>query len=109
MDAINNKGKPSETAGMYNYRHATDGGVLNCFLDYQPADTGCEASMSLCFALANGMDVAGLLSPEKQQAIEAAALEELEKVQRDADEDFSIDRYRARMEDMDCIANGWIA
>lgn len=104
------------SSNLYSFQYATENGVLHFFLELEdgedegPDKPGFQSSMSLHYAMANGMNVAGILDPKVVEKIEIDALKSCEKEAKEAADDALIDAYEDRMFGGRCAgAWGWLA
>jgi len=89
--------------GMYHYEHVMDSGnVVHCYLDYQPSEKqtqwepGCPASMDLCHALVNGIDILEVINQEDVYSIEDGAMSSMNMDAWNDDYDRAADRAESR-------------
>jgi len=87
-------------AGLYQFEYgATDDLVLDCHLEYERGERatrdepGEPESISLVYALVNGVDIADVLREDMIAEIEESALVSMETDKHDAEYDRAADRY----------------
>ena len=94
--------------GLYEYAYESSTGLcLDCYLDYQEAhdggtgpnsDESYPESITLMYALVNGVDISGVLSEDVQSTIETEARASMETAAFERDCDDGEDRWHDREE-----------
>ena len=92
--------------GLYEYAYESSTGLcIDCYLDYQEAhdggtgpnsDESYSESITLMYALVNGVDISSVLSEDVQSTIETEALASLATAAHDRDCDDGEDRWHDR-------------
>lgn len=92
--------------GLYEYAYETPSGLcIDCYLDYQEAhdggtgpnsDESYPESISLTYALVNGVDISSMLSEDVQSTIETEALDSMATAAFDQECDLGEDRWNDR-------------
>ena len=96
--------------GLYEYAYESPRGIcIDCYLDYEeehdggnPSNPNSEESwpesITLMYALVNGVDISGVLSEDAQSTIETEALDSMATAALDQECDRGEDRWNDRME-----------
>lgn len=93
----------SKLKGLYEYSYESGLGLhIDCYLEYEAEFDGGRdepshpESITLCYALVNGVDISEVIDPDTQATIEEEALSEMRADADSHDEDRAIARYEER-------------
>ena len=84
---------------MYELDIVLENGLtINCYFEYEEAEpeVGLGESITLCYALVDGLDITEVVDQDLQDRWCEQALESMENDKEDADYDRGADRYEDR-------------
>lgn len=93
----------AKLVGLFEYRWTTAMGLkVDCYLEYEAEFDGGRdepshpESITLCYALVNGVDISEVIDPDTQATIEEEALSEMRADADSHDEDRAIAQWEDR-------------